>query len=150
MWLLNFHRCRCSSWRLWYLSFRFDDGCGYMENRTEDAKTLGKRDNKDDIYFCILPRLAAFYLKKNLFAGIRNNLGIGQCCKTPLPPKLGRQLLPSQPLEQLLFPSSWFHLRRLHCTWSMRTNLQLCSQLNNTRHYLKEGNNTLLFLSFKS
>ena len=33
------------------------------------------------------------------------------------------------PLEQLLFLSSWFHLRRLHCTWSKRTSPQLCSQL---------------------
>ena len=30
MWLKNCHCCRCSSWRLWYLSFRFDDGSGWM------------------------------------------------------------------------------------------------------------------------
>ena len=66
---------------------------------------------------------------RNLFTGIRNNLGIGQCCKAPLPPKLDRQLLHSQPLEQLLFLSSWFHLRRSRYTCSMRTSPQLCSQL---------------------
>ena len=126
MWLLNFHCCRCSSWRLWYLSFRFDDGSGYMGNRTEDAK----KDDKGDIYFRILLRLVAFYLKKNLFTGIRNNLGIGQCCKTPLPPKPDRQLLHSQPLEQLLFLSSWFHLRKSHCSQTTRTNLRLRNQLN--------------------
>ena len=37
MWLLNCHRCRCSSWRLWYLSFRFDNvwierGWGSIQN----------------------------------------------------------------------------------------------------------------------
>ena len=57
------------------------------------------------------------------------HLCTGECCKTPPPLKLDRQLLPSLPLEQLLFLSSWFHLRRLRCTWSMRTNLQLCNQL---------------------
>ena len=42
--------------------FRFDDGSGYMAHRTEDAK----RDDKDDIYFRILVRLVAFYVKKNV------------------------------------------------------------------------------------
>ena len=139
MWLLNFHRCRCSSWRLWYLSFRFDDGNGYMGNRTEDAK----RDDKDDIYFRILLRLVAFYLKKNLFTGIRNNLGIGQCCKTPLPPKLDRQLLPSLPLEQLLFLLSWFHLHRLRCSQTKLTNLQLHTQLNKQEMVSEKGKNNL-------
>ena len=75
---------------------------------------------------------------KNLFTGIRNNLGIRQCCKTPLPPKLDRGLLLSQPLEQLLFLSSWFHLRRLRCTWSTLTNLQLRSQLKRQEIISKE------------
>ena len=61
-WLLNCHHWHCSSWRLWYLSSRFDDGSGYMGNHTEDAK----RDDKDDIYFLILLLLVAFYVKKNI------------------------------------------------------------------------------------
>ena len=52
-----------------------------------------------------------------------------RCCTTPLPPKLDSHLLHSQPLEQLPFLSSWFHLRRLCCSLTTRTNLQLCSQL---------------------
>ena len=54
---------------------------------------------------------------------------MAQSCKILPPPDPDRQLLHSLALEQLFSPSSWFHLRRLRCTWSMRTNLQLCSQL---------------------
>ena len=66
---------------------------------------------------------------RNYFIRIKYNLGIDQCCKALLPPKLDRQLLLSLPLEQLLFLSSWFLLRRSRCSQTTRTNLQLCSQL---------------------
>ena len=55
---------------------------------------------------------------------------IGQCCKAPLPPKLDRQLLQTLPLERLPCLWSWFHLRKSCCSSTMRTNLQLRSQLN--------------------
>ena len=66
----------------------------------------------------------------NLQLCSRLSLHIGQCCKALVPPKLGRHLLLSQPLEQLPFLLSWFHLRRLRYSRSKRTNLQLRNQLN--------------------
>ena len=65
----------------------------------------------------------------NLQLCSRLTLHIGQCCKALVSPKPDRQLLQSLPFEQLPFLSSWFHLRRLRCSRTMMTNLQLCSQL---------------------
>ena len=60
----------------------------------------------------------------------KNNLDIGQCCKTWLPPKLDRGFHRSLPLEKLPFLLTWFLFRRSHCSQTTKTNLQLHSQLN--------------------
>ena len=75
-----------------------------------------------------------FYVKKNVWiergwGSVQNYLHTAQSCKILPPPDPDRQLLHSLALEQLFSPSSWFHLRRSHCTWSMRTSPQLGSQL---------------------